>query len=276
MAERIRELEQSEQHLLGALASANARLEALPPTPQSGLGPTIFLVTLPKSGSIYLLNMFQKGLGYEPYNVSPGYFPRDLADWHKLRVAAAGGAVVQSHLDASPVNLQSMTHLLTRIQVHLRDPRQATLSMLHHLGRQWDKTKDTGNLLNVLPAPGPGFFDQAFEKRLGWMVDHYLPGCVQWIGEWLDVADKRTAGPDVHLTTFEQFTKDEDEFLARTLEFFQVARNRFVKPAKDQAMTVHFRQGTADEWRSVYSPEQQAKAAAMIPGEWKERFGWKD
>lgn len=282
-ARRILELEQSERRLSEELALTQGRLlEAhnlignLTREPESSRGPSIFLMTLPKSGSIYLLNMFQKGLGYLSFNVSPGYFPRDLADWQKVRVAARGGAAVQTHLDASPVNLQTLRFLVPRIQVHLRDPRQATLSMLHHLCRLWKQQYDMGPMLNVLPMPQKEFFSLPLEEQIDWMVEHYLPGCIQWISEWLAVSDGHVPGPKVLLTTFEQFLQDEDAFLDRTLEFFQVPRDRFVKPKKDAEMTIHFRQGTPDEWRRVYSPQQHAKAAALIPAEWKGRFGWRD
>lgn len=234
------------------------------------------LASLPKSGSIYQLTLFEKGLGYAARNTSLGYFPRDSADWSKLREVMRGGAMTQFHLDASPANLQILRVVCPRLQVHLRDPRQATLSMTHHLRRLWDLYHDLGVVLPVQPVPDRAFFDRDLTAQVDWMIDHYLPGCVQWIGEWLAVADSPAAGVEVLLTTFEEMIRDEPAFIARTLDFFRIPAGRFARPALDKTMAVHFRQGKPDEWRGVYTETQQARATAAIPTAWKTRFGWVD
>jgi hypothetical protein len=273
LIDRIAELEATEQRLL---AERSAMIAAPVCRPEPTAGPPIHLVTLPKSGSVYLWNVLSKGLGYECDSVSTGCFPRDVADWRKVRSTSAGGVIVQSHLDASRANLQILGHYLPRLQVHLRDPRQATLSMLHHLAGLWKKHRSRDVMLPVQPLPPQEFFEQPLSRQVEWMVEHYLPGCIQWIGEWLAVADGRVPGPAIHITSFEQMLQDEDALLRGTLEFFGIAPDRFAKPARDDAMMAHFRQGTADEWRTVYAPDQQAKAAGLIPDEWKRRFGWRD
>ncbi len=94
-----------EQHAAAAAQyeAANAQLahaqEMLRggPLQDTALGASIVISSLPKSGSIYQLNLFQKGLGYSTRNVSPGYFPHDQIDWSRLSEAASGGVVTQSH-----------------------------------------------------------------------------------------------------------------------------------------------------------------------------------
>jgi hypothetical protein len=253
---------------------AAEQLARLSAEPDPTHGPSIFIATLPKSGSIYLLNVLGLGLGYLSYNVGLGYFPRDLLDWSRLRTSSRGGAVTQSHVDASAANLQVLRLYQPRVQVHLRDPRQATLSMTHHLRRFWELYRDLGVMQAVEPAPTAEFFARTLGEQIDWMIDHYLTGCVRWIGEWLDVADAGGRGLDVLLTTFEEMTRDEAGFIDRTLGFFGIAPGRFSRPAVEKSMAVHFRQGTADEWRGVFTAAQQDRATAMIPAAWKDRFGW--
>lgn len=111
LIDRIAELEASEQRLL---AERSATIAAPRCRPEPASGPPIHLVTLPKSGSVYLWNVLSKGLGYECDSVSTGCFPRDVADWRKVRATAASGVIVQSHLDASRANLQILGHYLPR------------------------------------------------------------------------------------------------------------------------------------------------------------------
>lgn len=261
--------------LVAQYAALENQLRGGPPQ-NPDLGPSIVLSTLPKSGSIYQLTLFEKGLGYATRNTSLGYFPRDLADWSKLQEAMRGGAMTQFHLDASPANLQILRVVCPRLQLHLRDPRQATLSMTHHLRRLWDVHQDLNVLLPVQPVPDRKFFDWDLPTQNDWMIDHYLPGCIQWIGEWLAVADAQNTGLEVLLTTFEEMIRDEHEFISRTLEFFKIPAARFTHPNLNKTMAVHFRQGTPDEWRGVYTESQRARASAAIPSAWKNRFGWLD
>ncbi len=39
--------------------------------------------------------------------------------------------------------------------------------------------------------------------------------------------------------------------------------------------SLHRRKGEADEWRSVLSADQRARATAMLPEDLYQRFGWK-
>lgn len=261
--------------LAAQLASMEDQLRG-GPLQDPELGPSIVLSSLPKSGSIYQLSLFEKGLGYAARNTSLGYFPRDLADWSKLGEVMRGGAMTQFHLDASPANLQILRVVCPRLQVHFRDPRQATLSMTHHLRRLWDMHHDLRFMLPVQPVPDRRFFECDIATQIDWMIDHYLPGCVQWIEEWLTVADDPAAGIEVLLTTFEEMIRDEPAFVARTLDFFRIPAGRFANPNLERTMAVHYRQGTPDEWRGIFTEAQRVRATAAIPFAWKTRFGWLD
>jgi Sulfotransferase domain len=234
----------------------------------------VYIFTLPKSGSVYLVNLLHKGLGCAIRSASLGYFPRDLLDWNKMEELRPGNNVVQAHLDASPANLQILRAFRPRFQVHLRDPRQAMLSMTHHLVRHWRETPGKNILLQVEPTPPPAFYDCPLTAQIDWMIENYLPGCFRWMREWLDVIESGEFGPDLLLTTYEEFVRDEAGFVRQVLRFFGIPEERYEAPAMERTMAVHFRQGTPDEWKSAFTLAQQTRATAMIPPEWIERFGW--
>ncbi len=274
----------AQDQLRHALAEV-ARLSDAPVDPAAG--PSLFLCTLPKSGTIYLTNLFLRGLGLAHRSVTLGCFPRDLLDWQKVRAARAG-AVVHTHLDASPANLQVLRTLQPRAMVHLRDPRQAALSFVHHARRLWDRARDPAELLHIDPAPPADFYARPLDQQVDWVLDLYLPACVQWVADWLAAADG-DSGVEVLVTTFDEMTRDERGLVRRVLAFFGHDPDRFDWPAVDRAVAahsagsdpravfgVHFRQGTPDEWRGVFTPAQRDRATAQIPAAWKARFGWTD
>jgi hypothetical protein len=264
-----------------------ARLSGQVPDP--ALGPNLFLCTLPKSGTIYLANLFRRGLGHGHRSVSPGCFPRDLLDWQKVRAVSGGGAIVHTHLDASPANIQVLRVFQPKVQVHLRDPRQAALSMVYHVRNVWAKDCDPSALLHLDPVPPTEFYSRPMDAQIDWILEHYYPRSIRWIQDWLALADRSGSGVDVLVTTFEDLTRDEPQFVKGVLTFFGVDPQRFDWVAVERAIEmhtqqeggdrrkvfgVHFRQGTPDEWRKIFSRDQQERALERLPVEWKDRFGW--
>src|ERR1700683_4017772 len=69
--------------------------------------PSILVVSIPKSGTVFTNQMLSRGLSLESTSVSFGYFPHYLVDIPKLLPFIEGGKVASAHFDPSPVNLQS-------------------------------------------------------------------------------------------------------------------------------------------------------------------------
>ncbi len=251
------------------------QLDAGRPPPRNDL-PSILSVTLPKSGTVFLTALFHQGLGHQVMPASLTYFPKDLIDWNKLEDVRRGGVAVPSHIDASPANLQYLTAYRQPVHLHLRDPRQATLSMTHHMARYQKKFGPThGAPLQLCPTTPPTFHEWPLPEQNEWMIAHYLPSCVTWVRDWLAVLDADGGPPfPMLLTTFEQMIRDEATVIRQILEFFGIPPERFTRPTVAKTMDSHFRQGTPDEWRTVYTPAQQEAATRLLPPEWIERFGW--
>ena len=96
-------------------------------------GAAIFLNTMPKSGSVYITNTLAKGLGRKHDAISNGYWMNDRIDESKLYKVSDKKLISQTHLPASSSNLCLYDRYTERVIVHVRDPRQSTLSWCHHL-----------------------------------------------------------------------------------------------------------------------------------------------
>ena len=116
--------------------------------------PSILVVTIPKSGTVFTNQMLSRGLSLEPTSVSFGYFPHYLVDIPKLVSFIEGGQVASAHFDASPVNLQSLTAFVKKWVVHIRDPRSVTLSWVHHMNRLYSERHD-GKFHHLFVLSGP-------------------------------------------------------------------------------------------------------------------------
>ncbi|MGU9982501.1 hypothetical protein ACJ4V0_20905 [Phreatobacter sp. HK31-P] len=171
--------------LLTRAASPAALAAPAPTGPHADL-PAIFLNTLPKSASVYSIETIAATVGKPLMTISAGYFPEDQVDFRQLDALIRSRAACQSHLNASALNLRFLMKL-ERFVVTLRDPRQATLSWIHHLDRmRQDGAQDL--LLAVEPALPSDYFDRPFEARLDHQIDHYLPLTVRWMMDWIAVS----------------------------------------------------------------------------------------
>jgi hypothetical protein len=112
------------------------------------------LVTMPKSGSLYLLMRFVEGLNIPPYHISLDLFPHDHLVPAWAEDLARGGAIAQEHLDASEANLDLLRRAgVTRIVVQVRDPRQAALSWTYHIdGITGERTSVRRLMPSAVPA----------------------------------------------------------------------------------------------------------------------------
>ncbi len=233
--------------------------------------PGMVINALPKSASESIWNKLARGLDIAQGHITIGLFPDCLVVPHRARELARGGIAAKEHLPPSPHNLEALVRAgIERIVVHVRDPRQATLSWAHFL--EGDVRKRLLAPLWRKTSPAAAFFARPFAEQLDWHIAHYLPIAVRFIEDWVAVAETRAHGLRVKLLTFETFKTDPDAYFDAFLDFYGVDRGLFRRDA--EAETVHLRRGRIDEWREVLSPDQAARAWARIPPALAERFGW--
>jgi hypothetical protein len=239
-------------------------------------GPAIVFVSLPKAASSWIASALATGLGTRHDHVSVNTFPTNSIDALALERVVREGLVTQDHLDASPLNVQTLRHLAPRFVVNVRDPRPALLSLAHFLAYRQKKGNSPVELLRLCPAPSVDLVMGPLEMQLDWYIDHHLPVWVRWIEEWLRVADAQD-GLDVLLTDYDELVRDEEAQLRRILAFAGIPQARFTMPSLERSMeATTFRQGNPTEWLSVFAEAQRRRAAGTVPTALKARFGWPD
>jgi hypothetical protein len=144
------------------------------------LKPGIFIVTLPKSGSVFIQQAIQRTAGLKPMVPSHGYFPVDMLNVDSVQQFQQGGFVSHSHCDASEFNLRILDFFGIDWVLHLRDPRAALLSWTHHVERPDIRYKPSGHLRSS-PAHPDGYFDLSFAAKVDWQIGFWLPGAVKWM-----------------------------------------------------------------------------------------------
>lgn len=229
----------------------------------------IMMIALPKSGSNYLfLNLCNqyKG-GMQAYQrVSYSAFPTETIHYGQLLGIVKFDGITGGHMSASKKNIDILQKICPKAIVHFRDVRQATLSWLHHLERRpaW---------IEELKLPVPiNYRQMSLEEKLDWQIDNYLPSCVRWIQEWLEVEKNKDI--DILIMTYEEMVSNPLQFFLKIHQFYKSNLQLSSKDILPPESSKNYRNGTADEWFDVFTLEQKERATALIPEDWFERFHW--
>jgi len=226
--------------------------------------PFILLNTLPKSGSIFLTESLRQGLNIAFKQVSLGYFPVDVADYRKLIEASPGQVISQSHLDANPTNLQLLRAYCPRMVLHLRDPRQALLSWVHHVKKYVEQGQLTQASVTPIP-PTTLLFADNLSAAIDWHIAHHLPNILQWTEQWLLHVETKES-PAVFVTYYHDLRENSQNVIARILDFYGIPAWAYTAKDIPKNEFTHFRKGQLDEWRSAFNPAQQKICAEMMEG----------
>jgi Sulfotransferase domain len=234
--------------------------------------PPILINTMPKSASIYLTRTVASSLGiqYSVRAIGQGVFPTYTMDCAALEEFKRGNIVRQEHFDPTPANLATCAQYVDRIVLHVRDPRQATLSWTHHVRR----------LLSLHPHSTPWTIFQppedysiwSFDRQLDWQIDRHMSLLVIWLRQWM--AAQQSSPLKILSTRYEDFVNDEHAFFVRILKFYDIDAARVIMRPPRKTTKYHYRCGRVDEWKDVFTAEQKARALTMLGPDILERFGW--
>lgn len=245
--------------------SAGESLKAVLLGEPSQKAESVFLVALPKSAGRFIRDTLLEGMGLTPMTCSCGVFPGDVLIWERLPTFAAGGSIAHHHIPASPTNLWLLKRFGIKPVIHLRDPRAAVYSWMHHIVA----AKCAADLP---PANAYGPPDEYYRSetswKIDWLIDNRLPQICDWIDGWVKAADANG-----YLVTEFGEVPDIQKLCGKIANYLNAAApDQF--PVLPKTMKHNFRSGKPDEWRSAFSPAQQEKATACIPPELMSRFGW--
>ena len=237
-------------------------------------GPPVLVSTLPKSGTLFLGNRLVTMTGFLNLQGGMGRWPSNFVFPAVLQLIAKGGALTIDHIDASPRNLDAIAAAgLRRVLVHLRDPRQATLSWARYIDEGRTSGRHIDRHFNDPPLPDDfGRWPDA--RRLDWQCETYFPAAIRWIAQWVAVADSDRRF-DIAFTEYRQLRDRPAELFDTIDRHFGLGLglgNREVPPPAGEAD--NYRAGKADEWRVALPPETVAWMNMMMPPALLERFGW--
>ena len=239
--------------------------------------PSILLVAIPKSGGMFIRTVLAQSLQLQEVGIDSGHFPYGIIMPKPMVEFLKGGQICHNHIDASAANLWYLRHTGSKLILHLRDPRPALLSWLHHINTAEAGARQDPKLLWMHPVIdlGPSYFDLPLAARLQLLIENYGPIFVGWIEAWLKA---ESAGDlDMLVTTYEQFLGDRAAFMERILNFCGIPADQYEDKFAwvwEHRAEYNYRHGDNNEWRTVFTRQQQRDINSMIPSDLAERFGW--
>lgn len=232
----------------------------------------IIFNTLPKSGSVFISRTLALSLGIEfrTQAIAHGFFPNYFLIPNQLERIKHGNAIRQEHFDANPVNLRLLRECTDRLIINLRDPRQATLSWLHHCNKL--RTIHKNGVNYTVHNEPEGYDEWTLQKQLDWHIEAHLASSANWIRGWL----KEKNNPDlkIHFSTFENFVNNPVEYFETIVDFLDIPHSLFKLTLAEKTTDNNFRLGKTDEWNTVYSEDQKKRAVELIGMDILETFGW--
>ncbi len=225
--------------------------------------PSIAVVTQGKSASVPVANIFNSGFRLPSFAYSL-VTEEVIETW--ARDFARGGACYATHLEPKRRNIERLRKAgIDKVIVHVRDPRQVVLSMVHHVTMYPDQR---------VALARSGFGNLPVSDQLRLLMDHYF-GRIHWLWGWMEAE----AELNILFSTFEDFVRDRTAFIRRYIDYYGGHEEHF---SWENATTAHagvdqhFRLGRVDEWREVLPRKDAQFLTACLPKSIRERFGWPD
>lgn len=225
--------------------------------------PSALLITQPKSGSVSVGNIFSSGFQL-PTALYSIVRVRVVASW--LQNFLLGGASYVTHLQPTDRNIELLHGGGAKnVIVHVRDPRQQIISLIHHHRRYPEQLRRSNR---------GKFVHDDEEAIFRFMMDEtFIPNTIWWIDSWYKARSKL----NLKFTTFEEFVRDRSRFTERIIAFYG-GDARYFDPAnaftEHPGIDYHKRLGSIDEWRQVLNRKQVDEVNRAIPNHFWSAFGW--
>ena len=269
-------------------SAAQAVLRAdVKPHPDRSPQNSIFLATLPKSGTEFIWGGIQDatGLTMPPHLsdqefmraylsgfcnradiYSTGVFTSERLILEELRKLNPNGIVHASHCMATYHNVCTLHEAgFKRITVLVRDPRDSTVSWTYHLRApaMGEPMRHFNSLIQHIPSD---YFAWPHAQQLAFQVRTFLPAAVNWIESWIEAS--RNSGNDprleVQIVHFNELRTDPHRMFERVLEFHGVTDYDLSKIKPSKAGTRHFRRGETGTWHDEFSDADRAFADNLL------------
>lgn len=228
----------------------------------------IVIIALPKSGSTYLLHMLKNNLGLNRVHVSSHYNCMTGLVYTSCAAFNRRGLIAKEHFRApinlSATNLTSYMHPIdleklpkqSAIILHIRDPRAAMVSLVHHINAD----KDTEFLTNIQKE---WFYQQEFLTQIDWAIDNLLPHLLAWVDDWLYyIEHHKRHKQQILVTTYEELS-NELQLFTRIAEFCNAKIIApYIEPKKNEL--TRYRNGQIYSWQQECNPNQITRMKEII------------
>jgi len=235
--------------------------------------PAIMLVTLYKSGTDYLSSKICEALEIPLVRILTGDWPTEVIPSWLTHFLAYGGLCVQ-HLQPTDINIHRLiVGGMHKLQVHVRDPRQAFLSAFHFEEKIVNENgKAAKTILSSLPT---GYFEMSHEERLDLRVNSdFGKYFSKFVVDWSEARYRYVDRLEIQFSTFETMLSNERSFMNRFTNFFNLGANLPEKLSSIEGSRLHFRKGRSDEWKEILTPQQSAFLMTGISNELAFELGW--
>lgn len=252
------------------------------PTPNSittpaamSSAPSVFFVSLPKSGTVYTWYSLQDttGLklpefhlleGWNDYNTGRDFSCPDLyacGDYNTQLLIPAGmknflqGYIFGSHMQASYHNMRILKESgIDRITVLLRDPRDAFVSWVHHLNKLGPSARDYHSKIYHIPR---NYYDWPLDEQFGYQIRTFLPVTVNWVEGWLDYYASADKEVEILFVYYDELKRKPERYIQRITEFHGLRDVDLSKIVKAEPGKMHFRKGEHEQWREEFPTGDQ-------------------
>lgn len=163
------------------------------------------IVSLPKSATIYFQRSFELTLALAHCPITSGF---DIEEEALRRFMEQPRAMAGDHFRATEDNLRRLAEVgIRRIAVMVRDPRDALVSLWHHLEREDVKSQPW--LIDALAERGINrdYFILSPEQQLAEHIEYTFPHYQRWLREWARALDVPSPFA-FHLRRYEDFVQD--------------------------------------------------------------------
>ncbi|XOV79290.1 MAG: sulfotransferase domain-containing protein [Aestuariibacter sp.] len=227
----------------------------------------IIVCTLPKSGTVWinkcLHEMTRRNVAndrnylYNAKFTDESFFSPDILD----SMCRSGGINV-GHFMCNEYNSTVLEHFLKnglKLVIHLRDPRQALISWLHHL----DKRVHGKPLLMQLLGLNESYFSKSFEEKIKHLIDTQFVEMCKWVASWKKFSEKVSEDCFLMLP-HEQLSLDAEEYSSCFAKYLDVPESMLGLAMKPKDGQAHFRKGVTDEWQQVLSLADKDKMEKIM------------
>ncbi len=238
---------------------------------QLGL-PPLLVLPLPNTDGTMLHTALAAGLGIPPVRISLQHHLFDVAIPNWIADVVRKPALVGPHLPSSAENLEALSRGgVKKITVLVRDPRQAILSRAHHIAKH-DANPDDTEWYSWFGEIPESYADWSLERQVDFCLRTEYQAFVDWITGWLQASRDF----DIQFLTYERISDSLIDAGQSIVAFHGIDSKLFRPELVDLSKSdeVHFRLGSIDEWRDVFSLRQKEFVNDRLSDDLRQAFGW--